>query len=474
MPHAKCGISLKPIFLLGMALFAWHAGAMTAPTVAPTRPLAPPPAGPPPMGISVSGTPSLSVVTWQPAPNAVSYSVSRWMKSNPSCCRNAVSGLTTPTWTDNNGTLQWSGVYVYAVTVAYANGSVGTAQYEWTRPEPYNPQVLQIHQVAAGAVQLSWTTVDGASYYLLWGPGLADATRVPGNQYSYIVKGVQSGAATYTVAAYWEPGPVSTPGNAFTHATARVSGTATNVYRVSINGFAVLHTTNEDILRQDGAGNEVFAKAAFLRFDRRSGALVNSGLPESEVHGDTHGFPYRIHAGTASIDGGLQQGDVVPQGFNPGERPAGTPDNRRFPFLIWQDALTDYSDVVIIRPTLWEFNGDTRARNLWAQRAVPSDPSTVFNRYSHDVDLPGLQLKHYGDVMLRGDSLQSGMDRPIGMLGDPVDPAALIDYAIILTREKVEEQLAGKPWTILSLHLVDDPGFGGGDYLMFILVERVQ
>jgi hypothetical protein len=449
--------------------------------------------GPAPTGLAViTGTPAKATVSWNAAPNAVSYSVTRWLKSNPTCCRNAATNLTATTWNDDNGMLQWSGVYVYALSVTYADGTVGTAQIEWQRPEPYNPASLMVSQSAAGVADLSWTTVGTASYYLLWGPGIPDATKVTGHgTTTYRVSGIPSGTHEYTVGAYWEPGPVSTAASAFTRKRARLSGTATNTYRLSVNGFVVHNQTTENAFARDGAGNEVIAKAWFHHFDRHTKALLAKGGPQTQIHGDKKGFPFRILAGNASGTGGLQSGDVVPQGTDPARQPAGIPTADRFPFLIFEGPLTDYRDVVIVHPTLWEHDGVTSPIQAWSALVSPNGQEVNdFNRYGRDVDLAGLRLTTYGFALMyaqmssiagpsAGDILPD-QDRLIGMYADPttVRGPTWVDRAIILTREKAEEALAGQPWVILPFRLTDGNPNGDlkydGDYTMYILVERVK
>jgi hypothetical protein len=192
-------------------------GAQTGGRIRPTSVIMPPNAGatiapikqgPPPAGVTVTGTPAKAFVAWQPAANAVSYSVVRWLKSDTRCCRNEASGLTTTSWTDENGMLQWSGVYVFAVSASYSDGSAGTTTIEWTRPEPVNPATFTAAQAGDGIVQLAWAAVPDASYYLLWGPGLADGTKSAAT--THTVSNVPLGTHDYVVAAYFEPGPVST------------------------------------------------------------------------------------------------------------------------------------------------------------------------------------------------------------------------------------------------------------------------
>ena len=445
--------------------------------------------GPAPTGLLVLGGPASAVVSWKPATGATSYAVTRSHKTDLNCCRASVNNLTTTAWNDNGGGFQAPGTYVFTLAATYGDGSVGTAQVEWQKPEPYNPKAIQVRQVGPGEIELSWTTVGYATYYLVWGHGLADATRVPGNTYTLRVKGVTSGTHQYTVAAYWEPGPVSTVASDFTRVSARVSGSATNNYRASINGFIAHRQTEENLLVQDGAGDEVFAKAWFHRFNRQTGALLAQGGPQSDVHGDTHGWQFRIRAGNASGDGGIRHGDTIPQGYDPSRRPAGIPSNRTFPFIMFEGPLSDYSDVVIVRPSLWEYDGDVTARQWWTQNVAPADPTTVFKRYSGITTRPGMQLTHLGWPLLQaqrksaysspGDVLP-GMDRPIGMTAPSncsTCSPKLIDHALVLTRERVEEALAGQPFVIIPYRLTDaNPGGDmkyDGDYTLYLLIERL-
>lgn len=241
--------------------------------------------GPPPTGLAVTGTPAKAFVSWQPAPNAVSYSVDRWLKALPNCCRNAVSGLTTTTWTDENGMLQWSGIYVFALSVTYADGSVGSAQLEWTRPEPSNPGTFTATQAGAGTVRLDWSAVPDATYYLLWGPGLADGTKATGT--SHTVSNVPNGIHRYTVAAYFEPGPVSTESSMWPQASVTVAP-------VQQPTFALAKPS--PIVVRRGLGS-IAVTANITRVAGFSGpvSLSFTGLPQGVVAG-----PATIPAGQTS------------------------------------------------------------------------------------------------------------------------------------------------------------------------------
>jgi hypothetical protein len=203
------------------------------------------PPGPPPAGLIVSGTPALARVTWGLV-GASSYSVQRWLQSNPDCCRVSSPQLAASQtgWDDPT---PWAGTYVYRATAVYSDGRQGFADVNYLRPEPTNPAQLTARQGLTGAkagawgtvywiipVTVTWSVVPGAAYYVLWGPGLPAtgvqlkttvSNGVETHQTSYAVSslnnssvplGVTWGVNTWTVGAFFLPGPVSTPAANFT------------------------------------------------------------------------------------------------------------------------------------------------------------------------------------------------------------------------------------------------------------------
>lgn len=210
-----------------------------------------PTAGPPPAGVTVTGTLTLAHVTWGFS-GASSYSVQRWMQNNPKCCRASSSplGARETAWDDP---LPSTGTYVYRVTAIYADGRQGFVDVNYVS-EPTNPAVLtatwlaafwQVAVVGFGQqvpwwrhhVRLDWSKVPGAAYYVLSGPGLpfgglqlnttvsnsvethhttkeVTTAQVPGGAESWA-----AGMNTWTVAAYFLPGPVSTAPASFPKAS---------------------------------------------------------------------------------------------------------------------------------------------------------------------------------------------------------------------------------------------------------------
>jgi microsomal dipeptidase-like Zn-dependent dipeptidase len=123
----------------------------------------------------------------------------------------------------------------YRVTALYPDGRQGSADFVYaTPPAPVNPSGFTAKQTGDGQVQLSWQPVNGASYYVLLGPGVPDGgTRVSGAT-TFAATGVPLGAREWAIASYYEPGPVSTPAAEFPRVQLTVSE--------MLSGWADLHT----------------------------------------------------------------------------------------------------------------------------------------------------------------------------------------------------------------------------------------
>src|SRR5262249_9220509 len=109
-----------------------------------------------------------------------------------------------------------------------------------------------------------------------------------------------------------------------------------------------------------------FAAASVEVLNRRNNLAVlqAASIVRSPVHGDTSKGAGRVKAGSAGPTGGLVAGDVIPAGQNPASTTL-TPSSNTFPFLLWQGPLTDGTDAVVVRPTLWDVNGGTQTYDAW-------------------------------------------------------------------------------------------------------------
>ena len=181
--------------------------------------VAPPPA---PTGLSITGTPAEATLLWQPM-SGVSSIVATRKQTNVADLAITLAG-TAASWNDKG--LRPGTAYTYVVNAFYPDGRSASAQVPFTSPPAINPPVASAVAKALGEVQLSWQLVNGASYYIVLGPGSSNGgVKASGN--SYLVTGAPSGPQVWSVGSYYDPGPipagalvgpnaVSTPATLFT------------------------------------------------------------------------------------------------------------------------------------------------------------------------------------------------------------------------------------------------------------------
>ncbi len=58
----------------------------------------------------------------------------------------------------------------------------------------------------------------------------------------------------------------------------------------------------------------MYAAAYVRRYNRAAGTLAEAKSMKTMVYGDVHNFGARLHAGTGSGTGGIQDGDAIPSG----------------------------------------------------------------------------------------------------------------------------------------------------------------
>jgi hypothetical protein len=454
------------------------------------------PAGPPPAGLAVNGTPASGTVTWQPASEAASFTVTRWLQTKPDCCRVSSPTLTTPVWSDT--TLQWAGTYVYRVYTNYPDGREGFADVTFTRPEPKDPAGFTATQTGEGEVELAWQAVPGVTTYFVGGPGAGqEGLKVKGTKTT--LTGVPNGAQQWTVASWYEPGGLLVNGQFWPKASLNVMA-RTGRYRVMVTGLRSEHATVDDWWSKDGKWDEVYVSAFVQTFNRPSGQLLASATIKSPIHGDINGFPpgARVRAGTASDLGGIVTADnVSPILGQPAPGAAGYPQ-----LVLWEGTLTSDREVVVLHPVLWEADigsANTTAYNGWRQY-FEGNPSREWSIPS--VQAPDLEASTWfqegGVVRLSGavDRLalleRNELDRPIGLQRYTGSLCVgycgvWLDQMLVLTRERIERALTGSYSAgdrgVIELHLTDYTQVPGGarltwgdlqgDYTMILRVERI-
>jgi hypothetical protein len=349
-------------------------------------------------------------------------------------------------------------------------------------------------------VVLTWNAVPGVSWYLLGGPAMGlYGKQVQGT--SYTLGSMDPGGYEWTVASLEGEGRAPVTNFAYwPKAQAVVSGNTAGSYRITVAGFRVTQNTFDDQLNRDGFGDEVYSSVVLQRFDRKTGRLIESNSVTSSVHGDGNQAPERIPQGHASGNGGLTAGDVVPFGWD--ERttqPATIPG--RFPQIVWEGPLANGGDVLVLRPTLWEADGDRTAFDWWLRflgGSAATDTTWKLPRLQQSLAssgigiIPGIGKSLYPndtrllyaspdivDQLAVGNSqpnyINPGRDRPIGLNHHEWD-----DELLVLDREKIEAELTrasqvAAPAGLITIPLEEEQGGStplGGKYLLYLRVER--
>jgi hypothetical protein len=306
--------------------------------------------------------------------------------------------------------------------------------------------------------------------------------------------------------------------------TATVDVTAGR-YQIFIAGFHVNNQTYDDPLNRDGWLDEIYAAAAVTKWE--GGKVAMNEVAKSWVYGDANSSD-RVRAGTGSANGGLKAGDWVPAGWSPvnAQLPSES-DAHRFPLKLWEGTLRD-GEIVAVRPTLWEFDGDTGAYEYWRAWVLSapgnggSDPGLVVTRtgqsplyqfstaaqYANEAEALDdlldsgagkiIDFRRFDDGMKKTASrFFPGKDRIVGIdsyvretsdlafQGDSALDRSRIywdDRQIAFTRPKIEAALkaagvGGLAPGVIAVSLVDqDHSPAGplhGDYTLYLQVERI-
>jgi hypothetical protein len=200
-------------------------------------------------------------------------------------------------------------------------------------------------------------------------------------------------------------------------------------FRVILTGFTVNQQTNDNVLEADGKGDEVYILADVAQYDRHtqdpgppSTSAVRLGYNDSSrgggevtlrrslvsvLMGDVNNQQNtpRIQAGSASGMGGLRTGDRFPT--NEPWMLAGAPTADRPPMLMWEGELRRGRDLVIIVPTIWEWDGGNQPL-----RTQFTEDITRYFTYGTRTD----QNRAYLWRGLTGVDIFGAGDRPVGML----------------------------------------------------------
>lgn len=262
---------------------------------------------------------------------------------------------------------------------------------------------------------------------------------------------------------------------------------ATQRYRCSINGFWCRNETWDDALNWDGKHDEVFI-AVNTKVADGTGAIHQSYDSLSEVMGDTWQIPNRVLAGSASPNGGIVSGDKFPSS-TPWVRSGSLNTLRYPPYQIWEGNLTSNQEVVLLTPTIWEWDPGAGFWNGWLAWQVGVDQAYgtrakeivggVWPVAKPVFDAVSLGLQTANTLAGLWSPLGQSQNRPIGIQRDPNNNQGfLFNPAVIaITYDTAEyivnNNLNGLGNGVLEITYVDDP-YLRGVYSIFVQIERVS
>jgi hypothetical protein len=349
-------------------------------------------------------------------------------------------------------------------------------------------------------VRLSWQAVPGVLTYLLGGPAMGQyGQRVQTT--SYAIGGLGAGSYQWTVASLSDAGPplnnwTKWPKAQLTMAPADVHS---GHYRVTLNGFSVNLETLDHQFQTDGAQDEVYVAAQIVEYDKNSSSPLEQRAVQSLTYGDEKGYPLRVLAGTATETGGLTAGNNYPNQPDPWRR-SDSPRINQLPLLLWEGELVQGQNVVVITPTVWEWDGDSRAYNWWTSgkaKAWKTEGTLVqelkgngtYEGLLSRADIQPFELprddQHSVDEGSGEDGV-NGADRPIGMrlVQSPFQGTENYWYhqfspkLVALTVLDVETALqntnsfGGRGAGIVEVRYRDWQDWQG-DYTLYLQVERI-
>lgn len=250
-------------------------------------------------------------------------------------------------------------------------------------------------------------------------------------------------------------------------------------YRVTLNGFTCSHETWDNALQADGKRDEIFLTSHVTVFDATTSNQLDASK-RSLTMGDVNGFPYRVRAGSASAQGGIQTGDQI---FGTPWLRTGDPQPDQLPMLLWEGDLVDGRNAVTIIPAIWEYDGGQDVFNDWVkwnQQAVQNlRNSTSF------LSLVGLKGKIILDVsqLALNDALRlsdnsilgNAYDRPIGFVARDAYNYTFNPQILAFNYSTAEFALSnnfGYGNGIIPIRYVDAPKFAG-DYTIYVQIEKV-
>jgi hypothetical protein len=273
-------------------------------------------------------------------------------------------------------------------------------------------------------------------------------------------------------------------------------------YRITMTGFACSLQTADTPNDQDGAKDEVYAAASIVMWDRKQNQVLGRGFVKTVEYGATPnvaGFPGRLCAGSASANGGIWGGngnDKVPRDYDPAGSTFPAAQSDRFPLLLWEGALRDGVEGVLIVPSLWESDLMDRAFQNYRGNWETSEPLPLIGSVAIQLQLASADIMSVvkppdtarivagaiasvfsgglvGDFSVAAGLLNSGADRPIG-LQEGGNATLYQDRFVVVTREKLLSLAVGGAKLVNVPFVEPNDGHLNGIYTLYLRVERLQ
>lgn len=427
-------------------------------------------------------TPSSATLGWEPLPAASGFLVFRndLGQLTPGPLPAGATSYSHVAQNDHRMT------YQYRVVALYPNSHTGPgAPVSFTPPKPVNPAGFSA-TVKGTTATLTWQAVPGVERYLLGGArlGLNGMYLSPATT-SFEVRDLAAGRHEWVIASRY-PAGVETHYTEWSKTVATVV-VASGTYRLTLAGFVVERETGDG--PHNGHNDEIFAATMVQHFDRTDSRVIESDLVRSRTQGDVNNHPERIRQGRGSETGGLTTADVVPGGWDQRSTlPVGGP--QQFPLVLWEGVLADGQDVIVLRPTLWEEEGEPVSFQDWREEVAASAPSTIASpdvqnalKGSAIAQLLGAGLSYsyasaWDELRYVGrfrHQVRAGHDRPIGMNYRSGGKTYFRDLMVVLTREQIEGELNRPNTTARGLVPIrfTDTVEGGAAYTLYLRLERV-
>ena len=202
-------------------------------------------------------------------------------------------------------------------------------------------------------------------------------------------------------------------------------------FKVMVLGISCTNPTNDDILERDGPGDEIYVSATAFMMGRQ-GPVSEKITKTSVLYGAVtrpEMASQRIKAGTKSVNGGIKEGNSIPENtfYSLAEELTGT-GRIKLPFTIWQGELIQDGDKAVIIPSVWEWDGDEDGFNYFLRfigGSIVFETVSVSIGVTRDILHPEKNIsnvRYLGNIIQTfNDAAGSNVRLGKGVAGDPKD-----------------------------------------------------